>query len=149
MPEEQQQLSLSRVFQQIVERINAFETAETPVGVPPAIAYGELLAEAKAINAEMLGIVERLAMGLSTVHAAATQAANGIRQLKGSPTGDRCAIALAPALTLNDQVNVAFDEEIRFAARVNQLVSQKILAEAGVNPNDPVAVEAYVKQNLG
>jgi len=138
-------LSLSAAFQGVVDRINALDTQEQAAG---GLAYQGILREANQINAEMLGIVERLAMAVSTVNATAKQVIRGIGQLKGSPEGDRRATALATAIDLFGMSNEAFADEIAFSERINQLVSQKILVDAGVNPEDPEAVKRFVETNL-
>lgn len=152
--------SISSLFQKLVDRINAVDqlTGFKYDGKTPADEYGALLAECKQIHADALGIVESLCMACSTIAAVEQQLVNGTQQLKESSQGSPAGAAhiqllvsriMGPSLALDQQIRAAFGPELEFAGRVNQLVSQKILAEEGVDSTNPEAVQAYVKEKLG
>lgn len=148
--------NISQVFQALVGRINAVDKSEPPVGIPAAVAYQELLQEVKGIHRDALAIIESLCMACSTVEAVEKLIIGGIGQLKESKLDSPAAVDLghriqqvfAPAIALDQQVRHAFAPEIEFSRLVNQLVSKKILADAGVDAEDPEAIKAYVGRNL-
>lgn len=148
--------NISQVFQALVERINRIDQTEPPVGIPAAVAYQELLHEVKGIHRDALAIIESLCMACSTVEAVEKLIIGGIGQLKESKTdspeavqlGSRIQQVFAPAIALDRQIRHAFAPEIEFSRLVNQLVSKKILTDAGVDPEDPQAIQAYVGRNL-
>jgi len=147
--------NISLAFQNLVGRINAVDKSEPPVG-SAEVAYQELLREVRGIHSEALAIIEALCMACSTVEAVEKLIIGGIGQLKESKLDSPAAVDLghriqqvfAPAIALDQQVRHAFAPEIEFARLVNQLVSKKILADAGVDAEDPEAIQAYVGRNL-
>lgn len=142
--------NISQVFQALVGRINVIDQ------MIPDEENHDLLQEVRGINRDSLAIIESLCMACSTVEAVEKLIIGGIGQLKESnldspeavQLGSRIQQVFAPAIALDRQIRHAFAPEIEFSRLVNQLVSKKILTDAGVDPEDPQAIQAYVGRNL-